>query len=303
MSVKNKTIEISKAEQTHLISKIRINGHLGIDTIYYGDMYNETRKIAVNSIDLLFLDPPYNLSKDFGKVQFKKMNVEDYADYLRNILTHLMPLLTNTATVYICGDWLSSASIFEVARHFFHIRNRITWQREKGRGAKRNWKNAHEDIWFCTISNKYTYNVDSVKTRKRVIAPYKENGKPKDWVETKNGKFRDTFPSNFWNDMTIPYWSMFENTTHPTQKPEKLLAKLILASSREGDVILDPFLGSGTTCVVAKKLGRHYIGIEIDDYYASISQKRLDESYLGGRIQGFSEGVFWDRNARVKNTG
>ena len=131
--------------------------------------------------------------------------------------------------------------------------------------------------------------------RKKVIAPYKENGKPKDWQETEQGNFRDTHPSNFWDDITIPYWSMPENTEHPTQKPEKLMAKLILASSNQGDCILDPFAGSGTSCVVAKKLNRAYIGIEIDEYYACISQKRLN-NISTNTIQGYTDGVFWERN-------
>ena len=101
------------------------------------------------------------------------------------------------------------------------IRNRIIWQREKGRGAKTNWKNSCEDIWFGTISKDYYFDVDSVKQKRRVIAPYKVNGKPKDWEETKEGNYRLTHPSNFWDDITIPYWSMPENTDH-TQKPEKL---------------------------------------------------------------------------------
>lgn len=88
--------------------------------------------------------------------------------------------------------------------------------------------------------------------RRKVIAPYKVDGKPKDWEETPEGNYRNTYPSNFWDDISIPYWSMPENTAHPTQKPEKLLAKLILASSNTDDIILDPFLGSGTTSVVAK---------------------------------------------------
>ena len=114
-----------------------------------------------------------------------------------------------------------------------------------------------EDIWFATLSNKYTFNVDDVKIRRKVIAPYRIEGKPKDWTETEDGNFRDTCPSNFWDDISVPYWSMSENTAHPTQKPEKLIAKLILASSNADDFIFDPFLGSGTTSVVAKKLGRN----------------------------------------------
>lgn len=178
------------------------------------------------------------------------------------------------------------------------ILNRITWQREKGRGAKSNWKNAMEDIWFGVKNPKdYYFNVDAVKLKRRVVAPYKVEGKPKDWEETVDGNFRITYPSNFWDDISIPFWSMPENTDHPTQKPEKLYAKLILASSREGDMVLDPFMGSGTAPVVAKKLGRHFIGVEINEEYCLWAAKRLMMAKQDAAIQGYSDGVFWERNS------
>ena len=93
------------------------------------------------------------------------------------------------------------------------------------------------------MSDDYTFNVDAVKLKKKVIAPYRENGLPKDWKEEGKDKYRLTYPSNIWTDITIPFWSMPENTPHPTQKPEKLLAKIILASSNEGDIVFDPFAG------------------------------------------------------------
>jgi site-specific DNA-methyltransferase (adenine-specific) len=89
---------------------------------------------------------------------------------------------------------------------------------------------------------------------------------------------------------------MPENTAHPTQKPEKLIAKLILASSNRGNVILDPFLGSGTTSVVAKKLGRKYVGIELDKTYCAWAEKRLKDADMDKEIQGYAAGVFWERN-------
>ena len=89
---------------------------------------------------------------------------------------------------------------------------------------------------------------------------------------------------------------MPENTDHPTQKPEKLIAKLILASSKPGDVIFDPFAGSGTTCVVAKKLGRRFIGVEIDEEYCTWGIKRLNLADTNKEIQGYSGGYFWERN-------
>jgi site-specific DNA-methyltransferase (adenine-specific) len=125
-----------------------------------------------------------------------------------------------------------------------------------------------------------------------------EKGAPKDWEQTAAGNFRLTHPSNLWSDITVPFWSMPENTDHPTQKPEKLLAKLILASTKPGDFVFDPFLGSGTTSVVAKKLGRRYSGIEIDENYAMLAEKRLWRAQQESGIQGYAHGVFWERNTK-----
>ena len=177
------------------------------------------------------------------------------------------------------------------------MRNRITWEREKGRGAKANWKNASEDIWFFTVSDEYTFNLDDVKLKRKVVAPYTSNGEPKDWDKGENGNFRITHPSNLWTDISVPFWSMPENTEHPTQKPEKLLAKIILASTNEGDAILDPFAGSGTTAVTAKKLGRNFTVIESDENYCLLALKRLEMAETDARIQGYDDGVFWERNA------
>ena len=261
-----------------------------------GDTFDVCSKLPNNSIDLMIVDPPYNLTKKFNKMTFHKEDDEDYKNYTRKWIEAIYPLLKNDGSIYVCCDWKSSLVIGNVLREFFDVRSRITWQREKGRGAKANWKNSLEDVWFCTKSDEYTFNLDAVKIRKKVIAPYKVDGVPKDWVEGKKGNFRDTCPSNFWDDITIPFWSMAENTAHPTQKSEKLIAKMILASSNENDVVFDPFLGSGTTSVVAKKLKRNYIGIEMDEQFCVWAEQRLDMANNDDSIQGFVNGVFWERN-------
>lgn len=247
-------------------------------------------------VDVAIVDPPYNLAKDFHGTKFAQQSVADYREFTQSWVSALVPLLKPHASVYVCSDWKTSLVIYEVLAQYFMIHNRITWQREKGRGAKNNWKNSMEDIWFATVSDTYTFHVDAVKMRKKVVAPYKIDGKPKDWVQTSEGNYRDTHPSNFWDDITIPYWSMPENTAHPTQKPEKLIAKLILASSNVGDVVFDPFLGSGTTSVTAKKLRRHYLGIEHNPLYCAWAEKRLELADIDPSIQGYTDGVFWDRN-------
>lgn len=250
--------------------------------------------------DLLFLDPPYNLNKAFGGRTFKKGSQEKYAAMLDAWLGPLIRLLKPTASIYICSDWNACGAIQTVAAKYFKIRNRITWEREKGRGARTNWKNCSEDIWFCTVSDEYVFNVDAVKLKRKVIAPYtKKDGQPKDWKREKSGDFRLTAPSNLWTDISVPFWSMPENTDHPTQKPEKLVAKIILASTNKGDMILDPFCGSGTSCVVAKKLGRRYVGIEQDKTFCCLAEKRLEMAETDATIQGYHDGVFWERNTKI----
>jgi site-specific DNA-methyltransferase (adenine-specific) len=262
-----------------------------------GDAFEVLPRLGEARFDLLFADPPYNLSKQFGRESFRERSSDEYEAWLESWLELCIPLLKPTASVYICGDWRSSAAIQRVGSRFFTLRNRITWEREKGRGAKANWKNSAEDIWFFTASDRYTFNLDAVKQRRRVLAPYRENGMPKDWNETAGGKFRDTHPSNIWTDISVPFWSMPENTDHPTQKPEKLLAKIVLASTNAGDLILDPFAGSGTTAVTSKKLGRRFLAVEADEQYCLLAQKRLKLADSDPSIQGFDEGIFWERNS------
>ena len=300
-SSRNKTIDISVEEGKEYLEKsITIQDLKTIDQVtdktILGDTFESLKLLPEESIDLIIVDPPYNLTKSYHGKNFNKRKQDEYYEYTEEWLDLVIPLLKPNGSLYVCCDWETSLIIGNVLIQKINVRNRITWQREKGRGAKSNWKNGMEDIWFCTKSKDYTFNVDAVKTRKRVIAPYKEDGKPKDWEETAGGNFRDTYPSNFWGDVTIPFWSMPENTAHPTQKSEKLIAKLILASSNEGDIVLDPFLGSGTTSVVAKKLNRHYVGIEQNPLYCVWTEKRLEMAKTDQTIQGYTDGVFWDRN-------
>src|SRR5688500_12808399 len=245
------------------------------DRLFCQDVFEVLPKLPDQSVDLMFADPPYNLTKSFNDRKFKKISIDKYSEWLDSWLSLTLRILKPTASIYICGDWRSSTAIHRLGEKYFIPQNRITWEREKGRGAKSNWKNCSEDIWFFTVSENYYFNVDDVMLKRQVIAPYTDgNGSPKDWSETKNGRFRLTHPSNIWTDLTVPYWSMPENTDHPTQKPEKLLAKIVLASSNPGDLILDPFSGSGTAAVAAQKLGRGCIAIESDEKYCLIAQKR-----------------------------
>lgn len=261
------------------------------------DIFDVLGLLPDGFVDLLIVDPPYNLTKTFTSTTFRKKSLAEYAEWFENLLVKLLPSLKKTASVYVCSEWCSSTAVHLVLDKLLKVRNRITWEREKGRGAKRNWKNASEDIWFATVSDDYVFNVDNLKLKRRVLAPYTDtNGVPKDWQETSAGQFRLTHPSNLWNDITVPFWSMPENTDHPTQKPEKLLAKLILASTNRGDLVFDPFMGVGSSIVTAKKLDRKFLGVEIETEYCLLAAKRMGLAELDETIQGYQDGVFWERN-------
>lgn len=300
---RNRTLTVSKDEGQRLLEQTVILDRSTIVSeiegrVIHQDIFECADFLPVDFIDLLIVDPPYNLNKVFAGTKFSKTTPINYEQWLDSWLTKLVRCLKPEASIYVCCDWQSSSSVQLVLQKHFIVRNRITWEREKGRGANANWKNCSEDIWFCTLSKDYFFDVEAVKLKKKVIAPYRDKaGEPKDWQETESGNFRLTHPSNLWTDISIPFWSMPENTDHPTQKPEKLLAKLILASSRAGDFVFDPFLGSGTTCVTAKKLGRRFSGVEVEAEYCQISVKRLMQADENKHIQGYHDGYFWERNS------
>ena len=270
---RNRTLVLTDEDKTKLREKLitdktNLLSHKFeyLDKTINADLLTALPLLPDEFADLIIIDPPYNLTKNFGGKVFNERKDSAYEEYLETWFSSVCKKLKSNGSLYLCGDWKCTAALQRVMEKELTVLNRITWQREKGRGAKANWKNGMEDIWFGVKDpDSYYFNLDAVKIKRRVIAPYREGGKggkPKDWEESEEGNFRLTCPSNFWDDISVPFWSMPENTDHPTQKPEKLYAKLILASSKPGDLVFDPFLGSGTASVVAKKLGRHWCGIE-----------------------------------------
>jgi len=299
LTISNKEINFYKKNLLNISSPISADKIK--NKIINQDLFEVLEFLPDNFIDLLFIDPPYNLDKKFNLTSFKEMDPASYENWLDSWLNKMVRMIKPEASIYICGDWKSSSSIFNIGRKYFKAQNRITWEREKGRGAKKNWKNCSEDIWFFTKSDKFTFNIDDVKMKRKVLAPYKDSdGNPKDWEGKGKESFRITHPSNLWTDITVPFWSMPENTDHPTQKPEKLVAKIILASSNKGDMVFDPFIGSGTTAVTAKKLGRNYSGIEKDEFFSCLTEKRLMLADENKSIQGYDDGVFWERNTLME---
>lgn len=252
---RNRTLTLSAADLRSPV--LELPPHPVPDHVYCGDGVEGLRRSP--AADLIFADPPYD-----RPVEWHAAWISEAARALRD-----------GGSIYVCSGWELSGAVQAILSRHFTVRNRITWRREKGRGAKRNWKQNMEDLWFATKGEAYTFNL--VKWKKPVVAPYRVNGRPKDWVEEKGERFRMTHPSNIWIDLCVPFWSMLENTPHPHQKPEKLVERVIAASSRPGELVIDPFCGSGTTAVVARRLGRRFLAFEIEPDWVRLALKRLAE--------------------------
>ncbi|HEY3226002.1 MAG TPA: site-specific DNA-methyltransferase [Planctomycetota bacterium] len=245
-----------------------------VEGIFVGDAADFLSRLEPGSVQLFFTDPPYNKGKDFGNNRDRRA---DYESWTARWLDLARRALAPDGSVYVCSSWERSGLFQRLLEERFVVRNRITWKRDKGRGARANWKNNHEDVWFATAGDRYTFNLDAVKVRKAVIAPYRDaSGHPKDWTESTDGRHRMTHPSNIWTDLCVPFWSMRENTPHPTQKPERLVERVLQASSRPGDLVVDPFLGSGTAAVVARRLGRRFSGVDLNPDFVRLAMKRLE---------------------------
>lgn len=297
----NRTLVLTPEEREKYIQYI--SNRFKLNKVICGDFNEVNKQIPMNYADLILLDPPYNLTKQYGATKFEAMSNDEYYLYILDIFKRCLRVLKKGGTMYVCGDWKTSylqrkaLELLEQNSKCYVI-NRITWSRDKGRGSSSNWKNNVEDIYMVVKNkNNYYFNVDAVKMKKSVLAPYRDQaGNNKDWKTDKMGeKYRMTCPSNVWFDITVPFWSMSENTEHPTQKPEKLYAKLILASSCYGDIVYEPFAGVFSGCVTAKKLGRNYLGVEREMEYCLLGYKRLLIAENNKVIQGYEDGVFKDK--------
>jgi len=268
---RNKTLRLTDSDRARLVPPA-LSRRPRPDAVFVGDGVELLQ--VVSGVDLIVADPPYNRGKDFGNNRDRR---DDYPAWTERWIGLAARALRPGGTLYVCASWEIGALVQAALERHLVVRNRITWRRDKGRGAKANWKQNMEDVWFATRGDGYTFNLDAVKVRKKVIAPYRDAaGRPKDWTEEDGGRFRLTHPSNIWTDLCVPFWSMPENTPHPTQKPERLVERLLLASSRPRDLVVDPFVGSGTTAVVARRMGRRFLAADVNPDYVRLAMRRLE---------------------------
>ena len=250
----------------------------GIDgqQIYLGDALDILQDIPDESVDLIFVDPPYNIGKNFAGRKDKWETDNDYLSWCYQWIDLCISKLKPTGAFYVMTSTQFMPYFDIYIRERMTILSRIIWSYDSsGVQAKNYYGSMYEPILFCVKDkNKYTFNANSILVEaktgaKRKLIDYRKN--PPQPYKT------EKVPGNVWDFARVRY-RMEEYENHPTQKPIGLLERIIKASSNEGDVVLDPFSGTFTTCFVAQQLKRHFIGIEIQEEYFKIGLRRLNLS-------------------------
>lgn len=243
--------------------------------IIHGDALTELKKLPSASVDLIFADPPYNIGKDFDGL-VESWDEETFLAWLFECTDECHRILKPQGTMYIMNSTENMPYIDLKCRQLFTIKSRIVWSYDSsGVQAKNFFGSLYEPILMMVKDSKnYTFNRDDVLVEaktgaKRALIDYRKNP-PQPYNQKK-------VPGNVWEFPRVRYL-MDEYENHPTQKPQALLERIILASSNPGEIVLDPFAGSFTTGATAVALGRRFVGIEINDEYVKMGLRRLSIS-------------------------
>ena len=233
-----------------------------------GDAVTEMQNLPTSSINLIVTDPPYNLSKDYGICQ-DNLSFNEYMSFSRKWLSEAVRLLTNDGSIYVFMGTRYISYIYAMLEQEFKLffNSWITWFYTQGIGKVKGFSPRHDDILFFTKHPKnFTFNIDNIRV-------------PQKFYRSVNN-MRGANPGNVWEFSHTHYCSK-NRKNHPTQKPEALFERIILTSSNEGDLILDPFVGSGTAVRVCQQLNRNCIGIDINPDYVEMANLRLNEPFEG----------------------
>jgi len=235
--------------------------------IITGDALVELEQLRTGSVDLVVADPPYNLGKDYGN-NHDVQGFDDYLSFSRKWLKQAHRILKPTGTLYVFMGFRFISYLYDILdrdlRMFFN--SWIVWHYTQGMGKIRGFSPRHDDILMFTRSREFKFNLDSVRV-------------PQKYFRNRNN-MRGANPGDVWAFSHVHYCSG-NRQDHPTQKPEGLIARMILASSDEGDLVVDPFSGSGTTLRVCQQLKRRAIGIEINPDYVARTKDRLGMEFSG----------------------
>ncbi len=225
------------------------------------------KSIKNNSIDLIVADPPYNLNKDYGN-KSDRQDFDSYIQFTKDWVREAKRVLKPTGTIYVFMGFRFISYLYQVLEkdNGLNFNNWISWFYTQGIGKKKGFSPRHDDILMFTKTDKFTFNLDDIRV-------------PQKFYRSINN-MRGANPGDVWEFSHIHYCQ--ENRqNHPTQKPEGLIERMVLASSNEGETVLDPFAGSGTTLRVCQQLNRNCIGFELNPEYVNMVKQRLSLPFIG----------------------
>ena len=235
--------------------------------IKQGDALEVLKKMDSESVDLLIADPPYNLNKDYGNKSDSR-SFDEYIKFTETWTKEAVRVLKPTGTMYIFMGFRFISYLYQILeqKNKLNFANWICWYYTQGIGKKKGFSPRHDDILMFTKTDKYTFNLDDVRI-------------PQKYYRSRNN-MRGANPGDVWEFSHIHY-CQGNRQKHPTQKPEGLIERMVLASSNPGDFIIDPFSGSGTTLRVCQQLKRGCVGIELNEEYVQMTKERLSEPFSG----------------------
>lgn len=227
-----------------------------------GDTIEELKKLGDKTVDLIVTDPPYNLNKDYGNNQ-DKLEFDEYLKFSREWLKEADRVLKDNGSIFIFMGMRYVSYIYEILENDlgYTFNSWITWFYTQGIGKTKGFSPRHDDIlYFTKHPKKFTFNLDDVRV-------------PQKFYRSVNN-MRGANPGNVWEFSHMHYCNK-NRQNHPTQKPEGIYERIILAASNEGDTVLDPFVGSGTALRVCQQTNRNCIGIDINPDYIAMAEERL----------------------------
>lgn len=235
--------------------------------IVLGNCIEKIKLIQSNSIDLIIADPPYNVGKDYGN-NSDKQKFDEYIDFTKEWLRECYRILNQEGTIYVFIGFRYISYLYQILENDLKMNfiNWISWHYTQGIGKTKGFSPRHDDILMFSKSSNYKFNLDSIRIPQKYYR--------------KINNMRGANPGDVWEVSHIHYCQK-NRQEHPTQKPEALIERMVLASSDENDTVLDPFCGSGTTLRVCQQLNRNAIGIEINAEYVEQIKERLKEKFVG----------------------
>lgn len=235
--------------------------------ILQGDSIEILKTLESETVDVVVTDPPYNLGKDYGNNHDVK-GFDDYIAFSRNWIREVHRILKPTGTIYVFMGVRFISYLYNILekefRFFFN--SWITWHYTQGLGKTKGFSPRHDDILMFTKSEKFNFYLDNIRI-------------PQKYYRSRNN-MRGANPGDVWEFSHVHYCNE-DRQNHPTQKPEGVIERMILASSKENDFILDPFSGSGTTLRVCQQLKRNCCGIELNPEYVQATKERLKQPFVG----------------------